>query len=99
CAEPARGLVEAAGQRTARHVARPLDAADRDRRAARAHRPGVGAARLALAARRAETLSAGAGAAALAPAHRPRGGVARSLRPPRLSHDPQAEKVRGPVRD
>ena len=50
----ARGLAEAACQRPARHLARPLHRADRDRRPARAHRPGLGPARFALAARRAK---------------------------------------------
>ena len=87
---PLDSLDQAAGQRTARHLARPLHGADRDRRPARAHRSGLGTARVAVAARRAQALPARAGSASRDAAARPRDRVARSLRPPRLSDHPRA---------
>ncbi len=88
--ESARRVAPAGRQRPARHMARSLDGADRDRWSARADRSGVGTARLALAAGRSEALPAGAGAAAHAAAARPGAGLARPLRPPRLPDDPRA---------
>ncbi len=54
----ARDLEDASAERAARDLARPLDGADRDRRQARAHRPGLERARLAVAVRRPEALPA-----------------------------------------
>ena len=47
--ESARSLVETPRERAARHLAWSLHDTDRDRRRARAHRPGVGTARVAVA--------------------------------------------------
>ena len=93
-AEPARRMAPGAGQRPARHLARPLDGADRDRWPARADRPGVGPARVAVTPGRAKALSAGADRIARAAADRPRARLARSLRPSRLSDDPRARPPR-----
>ena len=77
--------------RPARDLARPLDGAGRDRRRARAHRSGVGRARLAVRVRRAASASSRCRSpiAALPAARRGRH-LARSLRPPRPPDDPRA---------
>ena len=66
--EPPRCMGQDTAERSARHLARALHRADRDRRGARPDRSGVGAASVALGARRAEALSAGAGNASRAAA-------------------------------
>ena len=88
----------AARQRPARHLARPLHGADRDRRLARAHRSGVGTARFAVALRRPEALSARADRDSRAAAARCGDRLARSLRPPRLHDDARCAQRDGAVR-
>src|SRR5262249_53409169 len=97
--EPARRLAADARQWIAGHVAGPLHGADRDRRLARAHRSGVGNARLSIAPRGPQALPARACAAERDAAARPRGRVARSLRSPRLSDDTRARQAGRALRD
>src|SRR5262249_29480593 len=78
-------VVQEAGLRLARDMVGPLDRAARTRRTARLDRPGLGSTRIADAARRSQAIPTGAGCLARATAARSGRGVARSLRPPRLS--------------
>src|SRR5882672_9113713 len=76
-----RGLVEKTRLRLARHVARSFHGVARNGWTARVDRPGMGRARFASAARRAETIPAGPGRTQRNAAHRPRACFTRSLRP------------------
>ena len=96
---PLDGVGQAARERAARHLARPFHGADRDRRPSRAHRSGVGTARVAVAARRSQALPARARSPARDAAARPRDRLARPLRPPRLPDHPRARQARRAVRD
>ena len=97
--DPLETWTKIAWQRPARDLARPLHGAARDRRPARAHRSGLGPARIAFPLRRPEALPARAGSAARDAATRSRGRDARSLRPSRLPDHSQAREARRAVRD
>ena len=97
--ESARNLGQDARQRATRYLARTFDGADRDRWPARAHRSGLGTARVAVTARRPQALPARACFPSRAAADRPRDRVTRPLRPPRLPDHPRARQARRAVRD
>ena len=86
-------LRDAARDRPARDLARPLDRAGRDRRATHADGSGLGRARVAVPARRAQALPPAAAGARRAAAARRGRHLARSLRPPRHAHGPRARRA------
>src|SRR6185295_5241598 len=98
-ARPARDLDEIAWQRAACDLARSFHGAPRNGGVARSHRSRLGSARIAFALGGPEALPARAGAPARHAAARPRGRDTRSLRPSRLSDDPETREARRAVRD
>ena len=94
----ARWLDKAARKRIAGDLARAFDGSDRNRWLPRAHRPGVGSARVSLAPHWSEAVPACSDCATFAAADRCRHRLARPLRPSRLRDDQEAREARRAVR-
>ena len=92
--DTAARLARAGGLRAARHLARTLEHAHRDRRRAHPDRSDVGRARVAVALGRPEPHAPAAAGAGRSAADRRRRHLARALRPPRHGDDRGARRAR-----